>query len=190
MTTHPNAKVSGGDQMWSIPGCYQTQNAPGNFFPTANRIYYFPIVFLAPATIKEARLIVTVAAASSNARIGIYTADKEWQPVALVSDFGAVSCATTGYKEITGMSVAVSAGLHLLAFNCDNSSITFRSLLGFPITGTMRPPVAGRNDNFAVLLQKLSSTYGALPSTVQPYDSYIDNSGSPSQMPIDLKWTT
>lgn len=180
--------------MWSVPGVVAIRESIGSSsFPTwtatTGYLFYFPIYFIGSATVQAVRMIVTTAVASSNARIGLYTADKEYKPVARVSDFGTITTDTTGYKEITGLSAAVSAGPHLLAFMCDTTGVAYRVIRGFPFTGWSRPPVAGRNDNWAIDLY-LTYTYGTMPTSMQNPTTYTDNSGIAPAYPIDMKWTT
>ena len=179
--------------MWSVPGVVTSKESINSnfptFSPTTGTLYYYPIYFIGSATVQAVRMIVTTAVAASNARIGLYTADKEYKPLARVSDFGTITTDTTGYKEITGLSVAVSAGPHLLAFMCDTNGVSYRWIRGFPFTGWTRPPIAGRNDNWACDLT-VAYTYGTMPTAMQNPTTYTDNSGAPGGYPIDMKWTS
>ncbi len=83
--------------------------------PTTGVIYYYPCFFDYPVTINAALINVSTLATNGTAELGLYTADSTLQPVTRVASFGTVSTATTGAKTITGLSVSVGRGVHLLA---------------------------------------------------------------------------
>jgi len=68
-------------------------------------------------TIDQLLLEVTTAVAGS-IRLGIYSADTDWQPVALILDAGTVDCSTTGVKSIS-INQTLSPGRYLLVLVSD-----------------------------------------------------------------------
>lgn len=73
--------------------------------------YYGPTWLAASAfRITAARVVVTTALASNDLRLGLVEMSSGDQPTALAGDWGTVSAATTGDKDITGLTTDVVAG--------------------------------------------------------------------------------
>ena len=87
---------------------------------TNDQMYLVPIFISEDMTIDRIAIEVTTAAASSTVRLGLYSSTDS-VPSTLIADFGTVSSATTGVKELT-VSQAVSKGLIWAAYVCSNSS--------------------------------------------------------------------
>jgi len=110
-----------------VPGAILISQA--TYAIAANRVNYFPIRVSTPITIDAIVIEVTTAAgAGSKARLGIYNADRNWQPTSLVVDAGEVAV-----DAIAVVSKAVSqvlpAGRYLLAITSD-AAPTLRMLRG------------------------------------------------------------
>lgn len=74
--------------------------------------HYYGPTWLAEASfrITAARVVVTSALASNTLRLGLVEMSSGDQPTALAGDWGTVSAATTGDKDITGLTTDVVAG--------------------------------------------------------------------------------
>lgn len=121
---------------------------------TAGVIYYEPRIFYEDATIDDFAVYVTTSAASTNARLGLYHADANWQPTSLVLDVGTVDVAFTGVRAF-GVSQAVTAGRYLCALHCGGSNNPgLRAFYGSMPGGMVRSTLADTN----MLTQELRKT--------------------------------
>lgn len=79
--------------------------------------HYYSPTWLAPSDfqITAARITVTTAVSSNDLRVGIVEMDTDDQPLSVVADWGTVSLASTGDKDITGLTTNVTGG-HWYAF--------------------------------------------------------------------------
>lgn len=127
------------------------------------------LFFYAPAaiTVSKAYLYVSTAGdASSVARIGIYSCDETlWDgTLTLVTggDLGTVAIDSTGEKSITGLSVALSSGWHIVVFN--HNSVGNPSFS----EGRMAPMLGSPQSawQYGTLYASKSRTYAVMPSTI------------------------
>ncbi len=87
----------------------------GTFGTTAGRIYYFPMKIDTAITIDQLVVEVTAAAgAGNNLRLGIYKADRDWQPTTLVQDYGEIDANSVTVQAITSTQV-LPPGRYVLA---------------------------------------------------------------------------
>jgi hypothetical protein len=129
----------------------------------ANRKYLIPQRFSNDCTISEVAMGVTAAVVGTNIRIGLRALNQSTGiPGALIADFGTVSSASTGLKQITSLSQAVTAGIHCWEIVSDGaptlrgaSNGTTLPLLGFSVATTTFNVVAFLFRAF---------TYATLPS--------------------------
>ncbi len=77
---------------------------------TSQRLYMTPITFGADLTLVELAIYVQAGAASSIARLGIYTSDSDGLPSTILVDGGTVSTATSTAVASVTISQAVTAG--------------------------------------------------------------------------------
>jgi hypothetical protein len=82
---------------------------------TANTIYLFPIYIPNPGTISQMSISVNGAVALSSAELGIYT-NNNGIPDALILDAGTLTTTTTGQKNLTGLTQALSPNWYWLAY--------------------------------------------------------------------------
>jgi len=86
----------------------------------ANRMYYIPFLALETKTFTKIAVYVSTNA-GTNCRLGVYSAGTGL-PNALIDDSGTVSSASTGFKTITGRSIALTTGTwYYLAVLCDGA---------------------------------------------------------------------
>jgi hypothetical protein len=129
----------------------------------ANRLYATPFFSFQRQTFTRLGIEITTAA-GTNGRLGIY----KWAngvPSSLVLDAGAISIASVGYQEITGLNFTLNPGVYGLAFLPD-TAVTVRAITNTGISwfanfllGTSTPGAA------IELLVNAVQTYGALPAT-------------------------
>ncbi len=179
------AVISGGATLWGVPtgGLFVSETTSSI---AINTVRYTFIRVEYPITLTAHQFEVSTAPASNaNVRIGIYRADSTLQPTgAPLYDNGGIAVASgfTGVKTTTGLSVALSPGMYLVAVNCD-VTMTMRVLQ----TGT---PTIDTSIGANAFLQKAtgSQTYGAYPS---PGTSWTTNSNGSAglQHPVVFQWT-
>jgi len=167
------------EETYLLPGVNVVNARGTTSYGTVGGIYYFPIV------VREALQITGVVAeitggtgAGRLARIGIYEADLDLQPTALVGE-GEVDCSTTGIKSVA-VAETLPPGRYLLAMRHNSTAITWRFqravLTSIPL-GT---------DNYVTALQDLASgSYGPLPDPPVPYDT-IAITSNPMPYPVFL----
>jgi len=170
----------------SIPGVTSVDAATATSF-TANILWYWPIYLLAPITVTELHLGVTVAASAGQVALaGIVSADSEYQPSGTYSAFGsALAIDSTGRKSNTGLSVTVPAGRHLLWYNADGSA-SLSCITTSPL-GQSRPAAlnAGSGVDTQILSLTASFSYtGSVPGLTK----WTSHSNS-RRCPVFLCWT-
>lgn len=103
----------------TIPGV-DGLSLSGTFGIAANTLYHECIYVSTNITVDQILIEVTTLAAGASARLGIYTADRDWQPVSLVLDAGTVSVASIGVKSIA-INQVLPAGKYLLVMVSDGA---------------------------------------------------------------------
>jgi hypothetical protein len=143
---------------------------------TANTLYLIPFRFRTTETWTKIYAHVNTAPSAGNLRLGIWCPDDSGDGLStsaftLVSDCGVVSMATTGLKEITGLSVTIDANkIYLLSLLSDQNYTALGGTVSQVPTSGAEWVTFGMdtafNFNLANQFRKTSVTYGALPSTV------------------------
>ena len=148
----------------SLPGI--TAYTDSSYPLTLNRINYTPYYVRTPITVDQVVIEVTVAAgAGEKCRIGIYEADINWQPGALV-----VASAEIAIDAVAVVTTAIAAtilqeGRYLIAITCEGS-ITVRSMITTsPFVG-FQPTLGGLPCLNAVYI---AAAYAALPDPGTPW---------------------
>ena len=130
---------------------------------TANTIYGSPIWILQKQSFTRLGVEI-VTAAGTNGRLGVY----KWAngvPTTLVIDAGAISTATAGYKELTGLALTLNPGVYGLVFLpdaavtvriCNNQGFQYLAALALGASSSNTSPELGVD---------APQTYGALPAT-------------------------
>ena len=137
----------------------------------ANTLYCAPFFNLQKQTFTKLGVEI-VAAAGTNGRLGIYN----WSnglPVSLVLDAGAVSDASTGYKEIAGLNVTLAPGIYGMAFLPD-AAVTVRATGtdGFQWLAQIALGASGSNQANEINLS-VAQSYGPLPSSFPASPTYL-----------------
>jgi hypothetical protein len=178
--SQPIAQSSGNTKYYGIPSVNVTTVNVG-IASVANVMYYSPIQVLSPIQINEVIINVT-AANAANARVGIYTADSDWQPIDLKFDSGNIDTSSTGFKTITGFTSNLTAGYHVIALISDGTP-TLEHLRGFPITGSPMSSI------FRYLNQPNVSTTYDMASTGVKWSGVQTNAGAAMPYPAIFKWS-
>jgi hypothetical protein len=129
----------------------------------ANRLYAVPFFSFQRQTFTKLGIEITTAA-GTNGRLGIY----KWVngvPASLALDAGAISIASTGYQEITGLNFTLNPGVYGLAFLPD-TAVTVRAITNTGISWFANFLLGASASGVAIeLLVNAAQTYGALPAT-------------------------
>ena len=102
---------------------------------TANATdYYGPFVIQSPIMVDRLAFEITTAQATKNARVGLYSADEDWQARgAPLADSGDISVGTTGVKTYTpGTAIYLPRGAYLTVYASDSTTAAVRSYLSDP----------------------------------------------------------
>lgn len=180
------AKINAGTKQWGIPNTGITNVPAGGTAQVANTVRYLPLRIDRALTITAWELEITTGPGSAgNLRVGLYTADTDYQPTgAPVYDSGAVAVANgfTGVKTLSGLSVLLNPGSYLVAFNADQA-MTLRQLIG------PTPWIAdGLGANAAILRVEGAQTFGAFPNPGTKWN-VTSNSTAGAQHIVVFQWT-
>jgi hypothetical protein len=120
--------VAGGTTYLSLPGVDPNPTL-GTFVISSGIAFYLPIWTPTDISIDQYIIEVTTGAAST-CRMGIYTADKNWQPATLVagSDSGSVSTTAIAVVTTSVTPFILPAGRALIWFNQFSAAPTLRSM--------------------------------------------------------------
>ncbi|MFA7287681.1 MAG: hypothetical protein WC055_02275 [Melioribacteraceae bacterium] len=127
------------------------RGATGTTYSTAsfaaNQVYVTPYLICSPHTVLQIRVPVTTGVAGQSIRMGLYSADVNGYPDALIEQSGAISVATSGeYSYTFASALALTGKLVFMAVNCTSTGVVFRLWIG-PVNLLPRtagnPPVAG-----------------------------------------------
>ena len=199
------ARIYGGVTPSPIPIVYTEANRPANSLPTfytnglrsgegvtvvsfaSGELGVFP--FLAPRklTIDRMAVGVTTAAASAQARIGIYNEVGRLRPETLLFDSGDIDCSVVGFKTVVVPNLVIEAGLLWLAIIMTNTTAQIAAFSG-AYGGNMGPGM-GYIDNSntfqTVTGWRNVQAYGALPNPFPAAPTgYFTESSSARRLPI------
>lgn len=177
------AKSSGGTLQYGVPGSGLIGSSTSTL--TVNEVRYVPFEVKYPITITAQQLEVTSAPASdANVRVGIYSSDGFLQPTGSpLYDTGiAVATGFTGLKATTGLSLALTPGMYLVALNCD-VALTLRT-----VTSTANSLQSAIGATPVTSRYGASQTYGSFPSTGTKWTTPVGNTGG-LQNQVFFQWT-
>lgn len=168
------AKASGGGIAYSVPG------VPGVSIGTKtlgsiNNDYYMPVYVASPIIVDQLADEVT-SAVVGNHRIGLYRADKNWQPIgAPLADSGDISSNAVQVNTYTpGSAIYLARGRYLTVINCSSNAPSLRSLGGSPIQGSSLLSTLGTTAVAAGFF--VSRTYAAFPNPGTAWTTIWDDS--------------
>jgi len=135
----------------------------GTRLATASRVYY--VLFINPKTTTWTRIGTRVGTGvtSSLTRLGLYEVGSTGLPTTLLEDFGTVSTATSGNKEIT-ISYTMAPGNYYLALVCD-AGVTFAGHLTDTALASYVFGATSTTVSASTALWYESGTGNVLPST-------------------------
>ena len=169
---------------WQLPG--PSVGIRGEITLTANRLYITPFIVQAPVKLSAIGVTVTLLAASSTARIGLYNLIK--QPdggngydtnFTLLADLGAVDVSTTGIKSIS-TTLKLGQGVYGFAVISNGAPKLMAggtALFDMGLSGNSyqyNPVSYWYNDN--------APSFTALPANTRGDMPVIMNSGAPQVM--------
>lgn len=155
------AQISGGALQYGIPTDGLFTGTVGTTGLNANQVRYVFVKIHYAVTLTAWEFEVTTAPASNaNVRIGIYKADAFLQPTGAPLYDGTIAVASgfTGIKSASGLSIALTPGMHLIAINIDVAM----SMRAYQVAS----PAIGAGMGATPIIQKVvaSQTYGAMPN--------------------------
>lgn len=160
--TQYNVTSSGRYSAVSVPGTHSAGGAAASY----NEIWYTPFVLDRDRTLTNIGIEVTTSGASTPL-LGVY-ADSDGVPAARLLNAGSVDPSTTGGKEITGLSLALTAGTrYWLAYQWGGTSHQVRQSINNVVgaaSGTTLASVIGGTP--ATAFWQLSTS--GLPTTAAP----------------------
>jgi hypothetical protein len=146
--------VSGGTVHYVLPGVMIKSLGALNL-GTTGRIYT-PLIVQESLTVTGLVTEITSGNAGGRlTRLGLYEADFNWQPGALLAE-GEVDCSTTGIKVVT-VSETLAAGRYLLAAQGNNTGLAFR------LARVIYPVWAQLGANGILNSLSVATAYGAMP---------------------------
>jgi hypothetical protein len=139
-----------------------------------NKDHYWPILINSPIVVDQFAFEVSALVAGGNARVGLYVADTDWQPVGgPLADSGSISIASTGVKTYTpATAISLSAGRYVLSYCQDDATFTaaLRSLSSSSVVGPVRDVFS--SSPFVQYLT-VARTYAAFPTPGTPWDAPV-----------------
>ncbi len=145
-----------------FPGCVWHGTGDSAYVTmVANTTYYGRIVITEDVEVAAIGCYSNGGGSGGDALVGLYEADRYWQPGDLVAEFGTLSFASSGNKMITGLSTALTPGRYMTALHALKSGGGAYHYKVTPITGAMLAP----NGPDGVMDPKATQTITALPST-------------------------
>ncbi len=130
-----------------------------------NALYYFPFTIRTPVTITAMTIEVTTARTGKAVRLGIYRADKDWQPTSLVKDAGTLSVGSIAVVPLTGLSISLQEGRYLIALHSEANPVLRAGRGAVPFF------LAALGANTFNSIQSVSKTYAVLADPGTPWDT-------------------
>jgi len=153
-----------------IAGKYYTTDAgvTAGSVSTQSRLYLLPFWVHTTETFDRIGIRVTATAASSVIRLGIYSANSNYEPTSLVLDAGTVDSATAISSQEITISQQLTPGMYFLAAVPQGGAPSFQTIGNNPLSipGFSSIPFSSVVTNQAILTTYIiGSITGALPST-------------------------
>jgi hypothetical protein len=151
-----------------IPGRYYTRpmkQQGSNVTVTANTLYASPIFIPMKTTFTKLACFVVTSAAGTSCELGVYNTSGGL-PNALIIDGGSVSSATTGAKEITGLTITLDVGWYWLVVTSSGAPVLrcagtadYLYDLGVTVAGSLQTPPLGVTGSWTFSANSLPSTF-------------------------------
>lgn len=167
-------KTSGGTTYYNIPGIVFTGDSTAAQSSGVDQ--YQP--WWTPSPIRISKLAFSVSTShASNARVGFYAADRDWQPVGPpLADSGDISVSSTGIKTYTpGTPIFCPPGRYVSVSNCSGTP-AFRAWFGWPaIHGFTLSTTSFTN---RITYPRVTRSYAAFPTPGTKWTTTSDASGT------------
>ena len=165
----------GGTTYYGVPG---TAGSSTTSSTAADTDYYFPWWTPTPIVIDQLACAVTTVNSGTVARIGLYRADRDWQPTgAPLADSGDLTTSGTGTKTYTPSSpLYLPRGRYLSVLNSDTGTTVFTVMFG-TLAGVSSTISSGVISRLAV-----ARAYAAFPTPGTAWDTVITGNGPNNHM--------
>ena len=98
---------------------------------TDDRVYFVPVALTRRCDISSLGVEVTTGAASTTARVGLYTSDEFGRPASLIKEAAAtLDTSTTGVKTTTLGALDLAPGVYHVAVKVDGAAVALRAVNG------------------------------------------------------------
>jgi len=176
-------KSSGGTLQYCLPGCVIIGTS--TFVLTASNDYYAPFFLETPIEVDQIGFNLTVGAASSNIRMGLYACDEYWQPIGPpLADSGNLDASTTGTKTYApSVPIFLPPGRYLTVLNA-SASVTVRHYRGL-VPGS--PTSHGNLSSGELIAGFIGRSYAAFPTPGTRWDSEVLSATPGWRHPILLR---
>lgn len=145
---------------------------PTGTVTTQNRLYATPVYIPQNATFTVAGIEITSAATGATVRLGIYAANVNGLPGALVADFGTIDATVVGFRSVP-ISLTLPRGSYWLVGVTNNTSVAMlrvaaaagvTATMGHVTTDGLGPRNALRKNDLLADNLSLPATFGAADS--------------------------
>lgn len=168
-------KSSGGTVYYAIPGVSLNNTTASS--TTGNTDFYMPFFVATPVVVDQLALEVATLEAGTNARMGLYAADRDCQPWGPpLADSGDISMATTGVKTYAPSTpIYLEPGRYLTVYNHSGTgTATLRGTTAvIPMTG-MNTTLNGAS----IREMSVARAYAAFPSPGTKWDTVTTGTGT------------
>jgi len=145
-------------------------NGYGTFAWTADLIKCAPFLCPRRLTLSGIAIRVTTIGTATLARLGIYKDNGNFQPGALLADFGTVDVTTTGLKEISGLSQQLEANRLYWTASWYNGGVTLNVNIPSNIVNCLgMDPVTIQQ---GVSEFQVATAFGVFPNPITPGGVY------------------
>jgi len=145
-----------------------TAQAGGEFSAQVGEVVLMTGILVRPTWITEIAAYITTAAASSNVRFGIYHADPDGTPGALIVDSGDLDASSTGFVSNTLTNpILLPAGAYLIGNQGDSTTVRCQGLSAASASSDFNGGIQGTTaSNRLEGCRYYTGTYGAMPATL------------------------
>lgn len=145
---------------YCIPGVFLTSQT--TITVTAGRDNMFPFQVVATITVDQIAMSFGVASTLGGLiRMGLYKADTDWQPAALVTDSGDLSASSAGLHTFTPTTpLVLPPGRYLTVFNPNNSTMQLEAAI---VSSPMQPISDALGTTIFISALQVVRAYAAFP---------------------------
>lgn len=149
---------------------YGADQIQANTWTQLAEMRFAPLILAKTNVFSAANVVVGTAQEGATVRLGVYAADANGDPGALVREFGTVDASTTGTKSLTiSGGITLAPGLYFMVAVNQGSTAATISRYGYATYN--RPALHGDNNvasTYGMMVRKQTGVTGALPATATP----------------------